>query len=98
MRPTNSQLITFATVSFFVNYISGIKAENIKFLDKEGINLQVRNPSQGHANHGERAVEDVPAGRGTNHTLMVLCGLQGIDFTKIIPDGANTIAFWKANV
>ena len=55
--------------------------------------MQVRNPTQGHANHGERAVEDVPAGRGTNHTLMVLCGLERIDFAKIIPSGANTIEY-----
>ena len=82
---------------FFVNYMSGIKAENIKFFDEAGINLQVCNPTHGHSNRGERAVEVVPAGRGTNHTLMVLCSLEGIDFAKIIPGGADTteyLQFW----
>ena len=68
---------------FFVNYMSGIKAENIKFFDEVGINLQVCNPIHGHSNRGERAVEVVLAGRGTNHrrgtnhVLMVICSLEG---------------------
>ena len=79
---------------FFVNYMSGLKTENIKFFDEVGINLQICNPTHGHSNRGERAVvEVVPAGRGTNHTLMVLCGLEGIDFANIIPGGADTIEY-----
>ena len=50
----------------FVDYMSGIKAENIKFSDEAGINLQVCNPTHGHLNRGEKAVEVVPARRGTN--------------------------------
>ena len=74
----------------FINYMPVIKAENIKFFDEAGISLQVCNPTHGHSYRGERAVEVVPAGRGTNHTLMVLCSLEGIDFAKIIPGGADT--------
>ena len=81
----------------FVNYMSGVRAENIKFFDEAGINLQVCNPTHGHAERGNRAVEVVKAGKGTNHTLMILASLEGIDFAKIIPGGADTIdylQFW----
>ena len=83
----------FHHCQFFVNYMSGIKAENIKFFDKADINLQVYKPTHGHSNHDERAVEVVPAGRGTNHTLMILCRLERIDFAKIIPGSADTIEY-----
>ena len=62
---------------FFVNYMSGIKAENIKFFDEAGINLQVCNPTHRHSNRGERAVKVVPAGRGTNHTRWYFVALKG---------------------
>ena len=54
--------------------MSGIKAENIKFFDEAGINLQVCNLTHRHSNRGERAVEVVPAGRGTNHYFVALKG------------------------
>ena len=77
----------------FVNYVSGIKAENINFFDEAGISLQVCSPTHGRSNRGERAVEVVPARGETNHTLMVPCSLEGIDFAKIVPGGADTIEF-----
>ena len=64
---------------------------------KGGIKLQVCNLTHGHAERGNRAVEVGKAGKGTNHILMVLAGLEGIDFAKIIPGDADTIdylQFW----
>ena len=49
--------------------MSGVRAENVKFFDEVGINLQMCNPTHGHAERGNRAVEVVKAGKGTNHTL-----------------------------
>ena len=77
----------------FLNTMKNVHAVDLKFFDEAGINLQVCNPTYGHAEKGEVAIEIVPRDRGCQFTLMLLCSMEGIDYAKIIPRAANTIDF-----
>ena len=75
----------------FLNYMSTVKAENIKFYDECGFNLNDCNPSYGHSEKGTRAVEIIEGGRAAN--LMLLCSIEEIDFAKVIVGPADTVEY-----
>ena len=76
-----------------VNIMKNLHAVDLKFFDEAGINLQVCNPTYGHARKGEVAGEIVPRDRRCQFTFMLFCSIEGIDYAKIIPGAANTIDF-----
>ena len=49
------------------------------------------NPHYGHGPVGEKTVEIIPRDRGSSHTLLLLCSLEGIDNAKIIEGAADMI-------
>ena len=82
----------------FVNYMSTVRAENIKFYDECGFNLNDCNQSDGHSEKGTRAIEIVESGRAANYTLMLFCSIEGIDLVKVIVGPADTLSICSSGL
>ena len=78
----------------FLNTMRNVPAVSIKFFDEAGNQHQcVCNPHHGHGPMGEKTVVIIPRDRGSSHTLLFLCCLEGIDYAKIIEGAAHMITY-----
>jgi len=69
----------------FVNYIYTVDPYKLKFFDESGIKLpDVGRPNYGHSLIGTPAVEISQNMISQNITLNLLCGLDGIIYTRLM--------------
>lgn len=79
----------------FLNYMTLVPANKVKFYDESGFDLSMCNPNYGHAYEGNRACEIVNERKGTTWTLMLLCSLEGIDYAKLVGETVETIEYLR---
>ena len=79
----------------FLNYMATVPKVKTKFYDESGIDFTVCNATYSHSKIGERAVEIVKGKKGTHWSLLLLCSLEGIDYTKLIPIPTDTVEYLR---
>ena len=73
----------------FLNTVSALAPEKLKFFDEAGIHTGTGNPVYGNSLRGEAAVEVISGNKkGANVTLSLLCGLEGVLYANTV-DGAS---------
>ena len=77
----------------FLNFISSVPPEKLKFFDEAGVNSGTGNPDYGSSLKGTKAIEIAAIPRGTNVTLNLLVGLEGIMYANTLNGASNSFTF-----
>ena len=73
----------------FLNTLSALPPEKLKFFDEAGVHTGTGNPVYGNSLRGEAAVEVISGNKkGANVTLNLLCGLEGVLYANTV-EGAS---------
>lgn len=77
----------------FLNFISALPPEKIKFFDEAGVNSGTGNPVYGSSLKGTKSIEIAAIPRGVNITLNLLVGLEGILYANTLDGASNSFTF-----
>ena len=81
-------------VQEFLEFLHGIDPAKVKFFDEASVNVSTGNTFYRHSFKGTNAVEILSGqARGSNYTLNLLCGLEGVLYANTVLGGADTIDF-----
>ena len=73
----------------FIDTVSSLPPEKLKFFDEAGVHCGIGNPVYGHSLKGTPAIEVIRGNlKGANITLSLLCGLEGVLYANTV-DGAS---------
>ncbi|KAM7432943.1 hypothetical protein ABFA07_016720 [Porites harrisoni] len=78
----------------FIDTVSSLRTEKIKFFDEAGIHCGIGNPVYGNSLKGTPAIEITRGNKkGANITLNLLCGLEGVLYANTVQGASNSIQF-----
>lgn len=78
----------------FIDTVSSLPPEKIKFFDEAGIHCGMGNPVYGNSLKGTTAIEITRGNKkGANITLNLLCGLEGVLYANTLEGASNSIQF-----
>ena len=78
----------------FLNTVSALPPEKLKFFDEAGVHTGTGNPVYGNSLRGEAAVEVISGNKkGANVTLSLLCGLEGVLYANTVEGASDSINF-----
>ena len=76
--------------------MSSLPPEKIKFFDEAGIHYGIGNPVYGNSLKGRPAIEVTRGNqKGSNISLSLLCGLEGVLYANTVEGASNSINFLK---
>ncbi|XP_069109704.1 uncharacterized protein [Argopecten irradians] len=81
----------------FIDFCQTKRADQIKFMDESGFKLTTTNPAYGHSKKGQACVEIGKYRPGTNLTLNLLVGLNGVLYFNFVNGASNMntyLNFW----
>ena len=78
----------------FIDTVSSLPPEKIKFFDEAGIHCGMGNPVYGNSLKRTTAIEITRGNKkGANITLNLLCGLEGVLYANTLEGASNSIQF-----
>ena len=82
----------------FLNTLSALPPEKLKFCDEAGVHTGTGNPVYGNSLRGEAAVEVISGNKkGANVTLNLLCGLEGVLYANTVEGASDSTNFLNFN-
>ena len=78
----------------FLNTLSALPPEKLKFFDEAGVHSGTGNPAYGNSLKGEIAVEIISGNKkGANVTLSFWCGQEGVLYANTVEGMSNSTNF-----
>ena len=78
----------------FIDTVSSLPPEKIKFFDEAGIHYGIGNPVYGNSLKGTPAIEVTRGNqKGANISLSLLCGMEGVLYANTVEGASNSINF-----
>ena len=78
----------------FIDTVSSLPPEKVKFFDEAGIHCGIGNPVYGNSLKGTPAIEVTRGNlKGANVTLNLLCGLEGVLYANTVDGASDSINF-----
>lgn len=78
----------------FIDTVSSLLPEKIKFFDEAGIHYGIGNPVYDNSLKGTPAIEVTHGNqKGANISLSLLCGLEGVLYANTVEGASNSINF-----
>ena len=77
----------------FLDTISTLPPECLKFFDEAGVHSGSGNSVYGHSLRGTHAIEISKNKKGANVTLNLLCGLEGVLYANTVEGSSDTMTF-----
>ena len=80
----------------FIDTVSSLQPEKLKFFDEAGVHCGIGNPVYGHSLKGTPAIKVMRGNlKGANITLSLLCGLEGVLYTNTVDGASDSKNFFK---
>ena len=92
-KPSSEKSLTVYCQQF-IDTVSSLPPEKIKFFDEAGIHYGIGNPVYGNSLKGTPAIEVTRGNqKGANISLSLLCGMEGVLYANTVEGASNCINF-----